>query len=126
MNKYPTFEACCEAKGYDPATVLPDVSMFPEQHREALLANAKLIIVAEAHNGDWKPNWDDDDEEKWYPWFDLEVDDRNPSGFRFNASTYDYSRSYVGSRLCFASSEISHYVGKHFEDLYRAMMVLQK
>jgi hypothetical protein len=94
-----TFEEACKARGYDPATVLPDVSKFPEKHQKAMIAYSKLIIITEAINEGKEPDWNDSDEYKWYPWMDMEVDDNNPSGFRFYAAFYDFYVYGLGRRL---------------------------
>jgi hypothetical protein len=83
-----SFEQACEFRKMDPTTCLPDISMFPADHQQALTATAKMYIIAEALNQDadgecWKPDWNNGDERKWLPWFDMEVDKNNPSGFRF-------------------------------------------
>lgn len=131
MELVKSFEEACAKQGYDPATVLPDVSMFPKQHREALISFAKLVIVNEALRVDpktgepWIPNWSDTDQYKYYPWFDLELHGkRNPSGFRFGASYCAYGLSTVGSRLVYPTSQIAEYAGTQFEALYKAIMVL--
>jgi hypothetical protein len=124
-----SFEEACAARGYDPAAILPDMSAMPVRHQAALQATAKLYIIAEALNEGWEPDWDDDGQYKYYPWFDLEVHKKNnPTGFRFYGSRYDYSGTYStgGSRLCFRTRELSDYAGKTFVELYRNMMVLPK
>lgn len=128
---YPkTFEEACTNQGYDPEKVLPDVSMFPGHHQAAITNYAKLIIISEAINAvdKFKPDWNDGSQYKWYPWFDMEVDDNNPSGFRFGDTYYDYSiaSSAGGSRLCFKTSKAAEYAGKQFLDLWRDMMTLPK
>ena len=126
MEQFKTFEQCCQAKGYDPENCLPDVTKLPKQHQQSITALAKLMIIAESVNGDWKPNWNDRSEDKWIPWFDMEVDKNNPSGFRFDDSFSgrSISGSAGGSRLCFVSAKVCKFVGQHYEDLWRAAMVL--
>ncbi len=128
MEKFDSFEKCCQALGLDPENCLPDVSKVPQHHQEAITSLTKLVIISEAVNDGWKPNWDDSNEEKWLPWFDMEVDSNNPSGFRFIVSRFGRttSNSAGGSRLCFETEEQSDFVGKHYEDLWRAAMVLLK
>lgn len=123
--KITTFEEACQAKNLDPVTVLPNVSMFPVQHQAAIIAYAKLIIITEVITDGWKPNWNDN-EYKYYPWFDLEVEPNNPSGFRFGAAICDssYTGTAGGSRLCYRTRREAEYVGKTFVDLFRDMMVL--
>lgn len=120
--EFKTFEQCCVAKGYDPENCLPDVSKMPPQHQEAAIAIAKLYIITEAVNGDWKPNWDDYRELKWRPWFDMDA-----PGFRFFDSGYVYARSYSagGSRLCYVSEEVSDFVATHYIDLWEKAMVIK-
>jgi hypothetical protein len=123
-----TFEEACKARGYDPATVLPDVSKFPEKHQKAMIGYSKLIIITEAINEGKEPDWNDSDEYKWYSWMDMEVDDNNPSGFRFSAAYYVYSTTYSsgGSRLCFRTKKACEFAAKQFLDLWRDMMVIPK
>lgn len=123
QNQIKTFEDACKALKLDSKKVLPDFSMFPEKHQKAMIAHAKLVIIAQALNGDWEPNWDDWDECKYEPWFDME---NSSSGSGFSYYVYDcwLSASVVGSRLCFKSSELAKYAGKQFEALYKDYFVI--
>jgi hypothetical protein len=123
-----TFEEACSNRGYDAEKILPDVSNFPEVHQKAITSYAKLIVISECINEGWKPDWNDGDEYKYYPWFDMEVDDNNPSGFRFHAAAYASAATSAagGSRLCFKTSDDAERVAKDFIDLWRDMMVLPK
>lgn len=126
---YPkTFEEACASRGYDAATVLPDVSKYPEKHQKALIANAKMIIITEDINEGKEPDWNDRDELKWYPWWDMEVDANNPSGFRFDAAGFAFTTSHSagGSRLCYRTKKACEYSAKQFYDLWRDMMVIPK
>lgn len=124
-----TFEQACEIKGYDPVKILPDVSAFPARHQAALTATAKMYVITEAANEGWEPDWNNNDEYKYYPWFDMEYDkEDNPSGFRFNGAGYGYAsaRSAGGSRLCYKTRKLAQYIGETFIDLWRDMIVLPK
>ena len=118
----------CEKLGLDSEKSLPDVSGMPEKHRGALVATAKLYIITEAAREGKEPNWNDSDEEKWFPWFDMEMDKNNPSGFRFYVTYCVDSTAHAGSgsRLCFLSDEDAEYHGRQHVDLYREMMVIAK
>ena len=80
-----TFEAACKVEGLDPKKVLPDFSSYPKKDRKAMLAHAKLVIIARAanrlaNNGkEWKPDWNNSGQYKYYPWFWM----AGSSGFRF-------------------------------------------
>lgn len=111
---------------------LPDVSMIDEKSRQAILSHYKLIVVAEALNKEanggktWAPNWEDSDQVKYYPWFEITKED-NGSGFGFSGTGYffDFTRTTVGSRLCFLSRDLALYAGKQFEQLYKEYFIIQ-
>ena len=79
-----------------------------------------LILIAKALNGNWKPDWNDINEYKWFPYFQYS------SGFRFSYANTDYfywlALAYVGSRLCFKSKQIAEYAGKIFIEQYEKLM----
>lgn len=128
MKKIKSFEDACKALGIDP-TKLPEVSMLPEQHRNAVVAYYKLFIIAQALNEGWEPNWNDTDEWKYYPWFDVEADESNTSGsgLSFDDYAYTYTSATIGSRLCYKSSELAVYAGEQFKELYeQAFLFLKK
>lgn len=119
-----TFEEACQKLGLPiDESILPDLSVFSEKHRAALIASAKLIIIAEALNDGWEPNWDDYNEYKYFPWFYMDS-----PGFRF----YDVGCAWAdtcsdgGSRLCFRTRKLAEYAGQTFLELYREMMVIPK
>jgi hypothetical protein len=106
---------------------LPDVSSLPEKHQKAILAHYQLVIIAEALNDGWKPNWNDLYEYKYYPWFDVEADDKNPSGLGLSSDGCGATASttHVGSRLCFKSRELAEYAGEKFQELYTDYFLLK-
>lgn len=120
-TKIKTFEDACKVLNLDAATVIPDFSLFPEADKEAMIAHAKLIIIAKAINGDWTPDWTNGKWDKYYPWFVM----GSPSGGCFSYDGYDdwLTGSGVGSRLCFETREKAIYAGKQFEDLYKVYFV---
>lgn len=78
------------------------------------IAYRAIKLIAKALNEGWEPDWDDDDQYKYYPYFEWSVG----SGFSF----FDYgcvnSHSFLGSRLYFKSSELATYAGKQFISIY--------
>lgn len=73
-DRVKSFEDACQVLGI--STNVPEVKGLPRKHQKAIIANYKLIVIAEALNEGWKPNWQDSDEYKYYPWFDMS----NPAG----------------------------------------------
>ncbi|MEQ1678598.1 MAG: hypothetical protein ABL876_18020, partial [Chitinophagaceae bacterium] len=120
MAKIKTFEGACKLLKLDPAKVLPKVTGMPKHHQEATVAHAKLVIIAEALNMEanngkrWEPDWTNGNWDKYYPWFRM-----SGSGLSFDDYVFQISYSYVGSRLCYISSDVAEYAGKTFKKLYQ-------
>lgn len=86
----------------------------------ATQAHAKLTIIAKALNEGWAPDWNNGNEAKYYPYFNMQ------SGFGFSDTYYVYTYTYtcVGSRLCFKTRELAEYAGKEFESIYKDLLTL--
>lgn len=74
----------------------------------------KLKIVVKAINQGWVPDFNNPDQYKYWPYFNLS------SGFGFRASDYDCTDTVtsVGSRLCTNSSEKALYIAEQFKQEY--------
>ena len=87
-----------------------------------IIGNQELIVIAKALNEGWQPDWKNDNEYKYFPWF--KMDDSSSAGrFSFCGSDARLSYSFVSSRLCFKSRELSNYAGNQFEDIYRKVFI---
>lgn len=115
-----SFEDACQVLGV--STNVPDVKGLPRKHQKAIVANYKLIIIAEALNEGWKPNWQDSYEHKYYPWFDM----TNPAGVGYSNTKYTAANANapIGSRLCLKNRELAIYFGQQFTDLHNESMLL--
>ncbi len=83
-----------------------------------IIGNQELIVIAKALNEGWQPDWQNDNEYKYFPWFDM--DNSSSAGrFSFHASGLRHSLSAVGSRLCFKSKDLATYAGTQFLDIYK-------
>lgn len=113
-----TFEDACKALNIDP--IVPDFSATPVKHQKALAAHYKLVIIVEAVNEGWAPNWNDTNEYKYELWPDIHEDSSKPSGFGLSCNVIVYWRSFtdVGSRLCFKSREVARHTFDTFIELY--------
>lgn len=122
-----SFNDACKVERLDPKKTVPDFKGLSVKERKAMIAHAKLVIIARAinrlaNNGkQWKPDWNNGQWDKYYPWFDMSGGSR---GFRFDVCDYWCSASIVGSRLCFISREVAKYAGEQFIDLYKAYFIL--
>lgn len=119
-DRVKSFEDACQVLGI--STNVPEVKGLPRKHQKAIIANYKLIIIAEALNEGWKPNWQDSDEYKYYPWFDMS----NPAGvgFSFTYFTASSTAANIGSRLCLKNRELAIYFGQTFTDLFNDSLLL--
>lgn len=110
-----TFEDACKKAEINPE-LLPDVNMLPDEFKKPVIAGYKLMVIFKAINDGWTPDWSNEDEYKYYPWYWV-----LPSGFGFSLTYYDYTLtdSTVGSRLCTNSSEKAMYIAKTFEQEYK-------
>lgn len=119
-----TFEDACKALGIEPT--VPNFSATPLKHQKALAAHYKLVIITEAINEGWAPNWSDTDEYKYELFPDIIKDDSKPSGFGL---AYDdcgdwLTHSAVGSRLCFQSRDKAKYTFETFKELYEDYLLI--
>lgn len=113
-DRVKSFEDACDVLGIDPEDVFDDCIDASDE-----IAFKKLKVIVKALNEGWIPNWNNSDQRKWYPWFYMD-----DPGFRFFDSLCGLLFTVVGSRLCFASEEISNYAGNQFIDLYKLLFTL--
>ena len=121
-DKVKSFEDACKVLDITPS--VPVVTGIPEKYQKPLIANYQLMVIAEALNEGWTPDWSNGEWDKWYPWFNM---DNTSSAGRFSFCGADYLRSgsHVGSRLCFKSEELADYAGTQFLELYRELFVIE-
>lgn len=99
---------------------VPDFSNLPTDMRKHFEAQYKMIVIAEALNEGWIPDWDTYNEYKYYPWFEM-----SPSSFAFYVSHYVYAAAGAGSgsRLKFRTRELSEYAAKQFIDIWKDIQI---
>ena len=106
-----TIEDACAALGIDSITFLDGIkNLSPDTN-----AYEQLKVVVRALNGGEHMDYKDEDEYKYFPYFNSVG---SASGFSFGGCRYDLSSSCVGSRLAYKSREIAEYAGKQFIELY--------
>ncbi|WP_347288249.1 hypothetical protein, partial [uncultured Alistipes sp.] len=98
------------------------------------IARRKLERITEALNEGWRPDWNNTNQYKYFPYFRIlpgkgKGPDGKPNGasaglasaYTNNAATYTYAN--FGSRLCFHDPELAAYAGDTFRDLYAEILV---
>ena len=128
MKHLETFEAACEVVGIDSKNV-PNVENLPTMHAKAIVSAYMLFVISEAS---WKQknekvDWNNFDQRKYYPWFDLETySSGSAPGFSSRGYDYGLSSSAVGSRLVFPDRESAEYVSKMHLHLYKDLMLIEE
>lgn len=108
-----SFHDACKETGVD-------INAFETAHNALpgdVVAYMKLRLIAEALNEGWKADWLDENQRKYYPWFDT-----SNGGFQFHGVDAYYQYSAVSSRLCFKSSELAKYAARQFGDEYQSFL----
>lgn len=114
-KKITSYEDACKVLNIQP--INEEVfNAFPKEDQRSMLAYHKLTVITRALNNGWKPNWDDQNEWKYYPLFRYVNAGLSYAITNFAAAN---SSAYVGSRLCFPTSALAKYAAEHFADLYR-------
>jgi hypothetical protein len=121
-DKVKSFEDACKVLDIVPSITV--VTEIPEKYQKPLIANYQLMVIAEALNEGWTPDWSNRECDKWYPWFNM--DDSSSAGrFSFFVSAHLRSHSLVGSRFCFKSEELADYAGTQFLELFRELFIIE-
>jgi hypothetical protein len=97
----------------------PSAIGCPDELENGFVTFHRLQVIAKALNEGWTPDWSDDDQEKYYPWFVF-----RGGRFVFDDVYYCYATSNLGSRLCFRTRELADYAGRQFEELYNQFLSL--
>lgn len=99
---------------------VPNFSNVPEDLKEYFENTYQMIVITEALNEGWEPNWNDSNERKWRPYFRM-----SPSSFAFDRSGCDYSAASAGggSRLCFKTEALANYAAKQFLHIWKKIQL---
>lgn len=116
MDRIKTIEDAFEATGRPKV----DFSNFPEDLREYFEGQYNAVVLTEALNEGFKPDWDNWDERKYRPWFNM-----SPSAFGFGGANFDSSDAVAGtgSRLCNPTREIARYSAEQFKDVWKKVQL---
>lgn len=133
-------DICERVKSYADACAVLGIDKMDEKAMKASgfrpdeIARRKLETITEALNEGWRPDWNDTDEPKYYPWFyikpgagkDAEGKPNGASAGLASATTHyaaSSAHANIGSRLCFHERRTAAYAGDTFRDLYAQILV---
>ena len=119
MDRIKTFEDAMEETG---RKGVPDFSDLPKDMRKHFIALYKMEVITEALNEGWKADWDNSDENKYYPYFTM-----SPSSFALCVSYCVYACAWAvagcGSRLFYKTRELAEYSAKQFIDIWKNIQI---
>lgn len=122
-DRVKTYEDACKVLGVEP---INEQNAKAQGFRSDEIARRKLETIAAALNEGWKPDWNNTDQYKYYPYFYIQ---ENANGARAGLSyastaiTATYTTASFGSRLCFYASRLARYAGNQFTDLYEQILI---
>jgi len=119
-----TIKDACKKTGYD-MSKFPKEDLLKTKFGRPLIAANNLMIVHEAVNNGWKPDWSDTNQYKYFPWHWIKKDANHPTGFGFSSSYFGDSltRTGLGSLLCCESSEKAIYIAKQFKKDWKDLLL---
>jgi hypothetical protein len=115
-DRVKSFEDACGILGITVSSVLSKYDTPDE------IAYKKLKIITKVLNNGWTPDWSDDDQAKYFPWFEWKS---KSSGFSFLSVNDYYTLTDSSSRLCFHSRELAEYAAKQFLALYNEFLTIK-
>ena len=114
-----TFEDACNKIRVTRA--LPTLTNGCQELMKATVAAYKLMVIFQAINDGWIPDWNNSDQYKYYPWLRVLSSGSGVSG---TSCLYERTGSNVGSRLCTDTYEKSNYMASQFEQEYKDLFLL--
>lgn len=110
-----TFEDACDELGIEPNDFFTG-EVCNELHGDikSIVAYAQMIIICRALNEGWTPDWNNEIQYKYSPYFKMKAG----FGFSYTDCATWRTSTTVCSRLCFKTRELAEYAGTQFETIY--------
>lgn len=123
-DRVKTYEDACKVLGVEP---INEQNAKAQGFRSDEIARRKLETIAAALNEGWKPDWNNTDQYKYYPYFYIQENAKGKGSAGLSCACAGHSASstaaFVGSRLCFYASRLARYAGNQFTDLYEQILI---
>jgi hypothetical protein len=121
IDRVKTFEDACEILGKDPVKVLPCKNPS-EDFEIAMNAIAMIFIIIEAINEDWRADFSNTNQSKYYPWFEQ----KSGFGLSFLGYVNWLTDTLCGVRFACETSDKAKYVGTQFLHIYNQFLIYNK
>lgn len=123
-DRVKSYTDACNVLGIEP---MNEQDMKEQGYRPDEIARRKLETITEALNEGWKPDWNNTNEYKYYPYFYIEENAKaqGAAGLAFASASNAASvtSACIGSRLCFHDRETARYAGRTFTELYEQILI---
>lgn len=123
-DRVKTYEDACKVLGVEP---INEQNAKAQGFRSDEIARRKLETIAAALNEGWKPDWNNTDQYKYYPYFYIQENAKGKGSAGLSYASTDiaatYTYAYIGSRLCFYASRLARYASNQFTDLYEQILI---
>lgn len=123
-DRVKTYEDACKVLGVEP---INEQNAKAQGFRSDEIARRKLETIAAALNEGWKPDWNNTDQYKYYPYFYIQENakGKGSAGLSYASThrTATYTYAILGSRLCFYASRLARYASNQFTDLYEQILI---
>lgn len=123
-DRVKTYEDACKVLGVEP---INEQNAKAQGFRSDEIARRKLETIAAALNEGWKPDWNNTDQYKYYPYFYIQENAKGKGSAGLSCANTHYTAAttyaYLGSRLCFYASRLARYAGNQFTDLYEQILI---
>lgn len=98
----------------------PEIPTFTGEQKQIRYFQAifQMSIICKALNEGWEPDWDNSDEPKYYPYFNM-----SPDGFALIGSGRSTTLATAGgaSNFRLKTAELAEYCGKQFIDIWKVI-----
>jgi hypothetical protein len=106
------------------------LAYLPEKISSGMLALMVLQAACFVVNNDnpkeaeWKPDYNNKDQEKWFPWY--RGGDSTGSGFRFSGADCGWAGTATsgGARLALKDEERAEHMNEFFSDWYKELYLM--
>lgn len=123
-DRVKTYEDACKVLGVEP---INEQNAKAQGFRSDEIARRKLETIAAALNEGWKPDWNNTDQYKYYPYFYIQENAKGKGSAGLSYAHTHYAatntHAYIGSRLCFYASRLARYASNQFTDLYEQILI---
>lgn len=123
-DRVKSYADACKVLGIEP---MNEQNMKAQGFRPDEVARRKLETITEALNEGWKPDWNNTDQCKYYPYFFIRENAKaeGTAGLAYAYTHYaaSHTTASIGSRLCFHDSDTARYAGNTFTELYEQILI---